>query len=197
MKPTSVLILLLICSPSLYAEPRTWTSKDGRQIKAEFVSATQDSVTVRREDGITVPIPLAILSAEDTAWINNQPKPVEITQDQIDKIVRAFPRAAALAGGEVTNELKQLHDKYESMVKFIRPGTIGPNLKMIRKKIDDDVKVLEKIAQTSQGDGTGKRLSGQSQAAENGILSARRNLKWLQGPLSVYLQSFDALSGTP
>jgi len=181
----------------MYADQRTWTSKDGRHIQAEFISATKDSVTVRRDDGATVSIPLALLSDEDATWINNQPKPVEIAQEQVDKIIKAFPKAATLPGGEVTNDLQQLHNKYESMVKSIRSGTIGPNLKMIRKKIDDDIKILEEIAKTAPGDWTGKRLSGQSQAAENGILSARRNLRWLQGPLATYLQSFDSLLGTP
>ncbi len=180
----------------MYADQRTWTSKDGRHIQAEFISATKDSVTVRRDDGATVSIPLALLSDEDATWINNQPKPVEITQEQVDKIVKAFPKAGALANGEVTNDLQQLHNKYESMVKSIRPGTIGANVKMIRKKIDDDIKILEEIAKTSQGDWTGKRLSSQSQAAENGILSARRGLRWLQVSLTSYLQAFDSLLGT-
>ena len=195
MKMTRALTIFLVLALSLNADPRTWTARDGRNIQAEFVSATKDSVTVRRNDGVTLAIPFSLLSDDDAAWVGRQPKPVEISQDQLDKIIAAFPRAASLSNGEVTNDLKQLHDKYESMVKFIRPNTIGPNLKMIRSKIDADIKVLSEIGKTSSGDSTGKRGSSQSQGAENGILSARRSLSWLQSTLTSYLVSFDTLAG--
>ncbi|MBW8780847.1 MAG: hypothetical protein JF599_03010 [Verrucomicrobia bacterium] len=194
MQISNALPLFFIIALSLTAAPRTWTAKDGRVIQAEFVSANKDSVSVRRDDGLTLSIPLSMLSADDIAWINRQPKPIEVSQEQLDKIISTFPKAASLGNGEVTNDLEQLHDRYESLVKFIRPGTIAQNLKMIRKRADDDIKVFSEIAKTSSGDGTGKRRSGQSQGAENGILSARRSLSWLQSLLS-YLQQFDALTG--
>lgn len=205
---------------------RTWTSQDGRSIKAEFISATAANVTVRRDDGRTFTIPLANLSATDADWVRSrhaqnivstpaatattaapevshiQPipdspsaksKPQEITQSRIDRVVNDFPAPAKLNGREVTNDLQQLHAKYLSMVKFIRPGTIETNLKMIRSKIVDDVTRLNPIAGTSAGDWTGKRGSSQSAAAENTILSARSALTWLQGPLTQHLAAYDAL----
>jgi hypothetical protein len=172
---------------------RTWTAQDGRTLQAEFISATKEVVTVRRTDGVTVTILLKLLSPDDVAWVSRQPKPVEVTQEQIDRIVQKFPNAPRLGNGEVTNELKQLHEKYLSMVKFIRPGTITPNLKMIRDRKDADIKVLTEIAMTGRGNGSGRRMSGQSSSAENSILSARRSLGWLQGSLTPYLNSFDSL----
>jgi len=172
---------------------RTWTAKDGRTIEGEYISATKDAVTVRRADGTTVTIPFSLLAESDVSWVGRQPKPVVVTQEDINNIVQRFPRPPSLSSGEVTNELKQLHDKYLSMVKFIRPGTIPANLKMIRNKIDADIKVLTEIAATRHGDGSGRRRSGQSKSAENSILSARRSLSWLQG-LSSYLKAFDPLA---
>jgi hypothetical protein len=195
MKITNLLILFSVATLSLMGESRTWTSKDGRKIEAEYVSTTKEKVTVRRADGLTVAIPLAVLSDDDVAWVDRQPKPVEVSLDQLNKIIAEFPRAPALSNGEVTNDLKQLHDKYESMVKFIRPGTIGPNVKMIRKKMDDDIKIFGEIAKTSSGDHSGKRGSTQSKGAENTILSARSSLKWLEGALTSYMNQFDPLMG--
>jgi hypothetical protein len=194
---------------------RAWTSKDGRQIQAEYISATTTAVTIKRSDGIVFTIPFTNLSGTDVAWIEQQPKstqsptlpsaatpapPVaprpQITQKQIDQIVTRFPTAPALNGYEVTNDLKELHLKYLGMVKFIRPNTITPNLQMIRSKIDDDIKRLNPIAGTASGDWTGKRNSSQSAAAENTILSARRSLTWLQGPLTTHLQAYENIVAT-
>ncbi len=174
--------------------PRTWTAKDGRTIEADFLSTAKDTVTVRRtSDGRTVTIPFSMLSTKDIDWVNRQPKPVEITQDQINQLVTAFPRPPGLSSGEVTNDLKHLHDKYLSMVKFIRPNTVGPSLAIIRNKINDDVKILGEIAKTSMGDHTGRRGTGHSQSAENGVVSAQRSIGWLQDTLTSYLESFETL----
>jgi hypothetical protein len=189
----------------------TWTSRDGRTMKADYVSATSTTVTVRRSDNAVFTIPIANLSADDSAWIAKQPKPIEpapaplaavvapskplivISQQQLDKIVATFPTAPALNGREVTNDLQQLHSKYLGMVKFFRPNTLGPSIKMIRSKVSDDIKVLSNIAGTASGDWTGKRGSSQSAAAENAILSARKSISWLEGPLSSHIQSYESL----
>lgn len=169
-----------------------WTSRDGRTMRATYQSSTETTVTVRREDGQVFTFPLANLTPADAAWVARQPRPRVITQKQLDDIVARFPAAPGL-GGEVTNELRQLHDKYRSMVKFIRPGTIEANLKMIRSKIADDVKTLSHIAGTRSGDWTGKRGSSQSAAAEETILSARRSVSWLEGPLTHHVNAYEAL----
>ncbi|HEY8932403.1 MAG TPA: hypothetical protein VIM44_03715 [Rariglobus sp.] len=196
---------------------RTWTSQDGRTMKAEFLSATANDVTVRRDDGRVFTIALAKLSSADADWVDGRPapsgvitpmaatatsaaqpipakpNPPAITQAQIDRIVIDFPGAGKIGGQEMTNDLQELYSKYLSLVKFIRPDTIEANLKMIRGKIADDVKRLAPIAGTSSGDWSGKRGSSQSAAAENIILSARSALAWLQGPLTQHLAAYDAL----
>jgi len=197
MKTAAAFVFFTLSALSLLAESRTWTARDGRTIDAEYVSSTKDSVTVRKSNGTTLPIPLALLSDNDVTWVSNQPKPVKITREQVDKIIAEFPSAPALRNGEVTNDLKQLHDKYHSMVKFIRPNTVAANLKIIRNKMDADIKVLSAQGETTRGDYTGKRGSGQSQGAENLILSSRRSVTWLQGTLETYLKSFDALLVVP
>lgn len=182
--------------------PRVWTSRDGRTIKADFISATQSTVTIRRHDGVVFTIPTANLSTGDADWVAQQPKKPEplakvvavITQKQLDELVARFPSPPTLGGHEVTNELAQLHSKYLGMVKFIRPNTVPANLKMIRTKIEDDIKRLGPIAQTAAGDWSGKRLSTQSAAAENGILSARAALGWLQTSLSSHIQAYESLA---
>lgn len=189
---------------------RTWTSRDGRTIKAEYISATTTSVTIKRSDGIVFTLPIANLSDSDAAWIAKHPQSIQptllhrettpapaprpqITQQQIDNIVADFPSPPSLGYSEVTNDSKQLHAKYLSMVKFIRPNTIKANLAMIRAKIDDDIKRLDPIAGTIRGNWSGKRFSGQSAAAENTILSARASISWLKDTLSSHLQAYETL----
>ena len=193
---TLALFVNIACLSIMDAAPRIWTSADGRKINAEFISANDSSVEVRRDDGMTLMIPFNSLSADDITWVKNQPKPIVVTQEQLNKLLAQFPAAPALSNGEVTNDLKQLHNKYESDVKFFRPKTLGVGLKAIRAKIDGDIKILSEIAKTAAGDSTGKRGSKQSAGAENGILSARRSLSWLQGTLLSYLKSYDTLLET-
>lgn len=166
----------------LFGEPRVWTAKDGRTLRGDYVSATDDSVTVKREDGLTVAIPLASLSDADVTWVKNQPKPRVITREEIDKIVARFPRPR-----HYSNEMQELYDRYESMVKFIRPDTLPANMKMIRSKVEDDVKRLRPIAATNP------RGVYYSSAAGPQIVAAQRSLNWLEGSFSRYLDSFDRL----
>ena len=58
------------------AELRTWTSKaDKFTIKAELLSFDQEVVSLRRDDGKTIKVPLAKLSKEDQEYVLDQPKP--------------------------------------------------------------------------------------------------------------------------
>jgi hypothetical protein len=191
---------------------RTWTSRDGRTTQAEYVYATASAVTIKRTDGRVFTIPIANLADADATWIAQHPRAIEpaalhkepaaparpvISQVQLNAIVAKFPSPPALSGHEVTNDLKQLHSKYLEMVKFIRPQTIPQNLAMIRSKIEDDMKRLTPISQTAPGDWSGKRLSSHSAAAENGVLSAREGLSWLQNALPAHLVAYEALLNNP
>lgn len=51
-------------------ETRTWTSTDGRSLKAEFVSANDKNVTLRRSsDGRRFTLPLNKISEADQQWV--------------------------------------------------------------------------------------------------------------------------------
>jgi len=63
------------------ATARTWTSNDGKEIEAEYVSATETEVTIKREeDSQSFTIPLERLSEADRKWVAEElAKPVPIT----------------------------------------------------------------------------------------------------------------------
>ena len=55
------------------AHARTWTATDGRTLEAEFVSATDTKVTLRRDsDGKEFTLPLSRLSKEDQTFIKEK-----------------------------------------------------------------------------------------------------------------------------
>jgi len=61
------------------AHARLWTSNDGKTLEAEWVSAAQDQVTLKRPDGQVFTLPLSRLSAADQTWVKQQaaaPTPV-------------------------------------------------------------------------------------------------------------------------
>ena len=52
---------------------RTWTSSDGKTLEAEFVSATDTEVTLKRDkDGKTFTLPLSRLSKDDQTFVKEQ-----------------------------------------------------------------------------------------------------------------------------
>ncbi len=66
-------ILLSVVSPGFAEERRTWTSTDGSAVEAEFVSATENEVTIRRVlDGRRFTFSLERLSDADREWISNR-----------------------------------------------------------------------------------------------------------------------------
>lgn len=65
----AVVALLAVQPANLQA--RTWTSSDGRQIEAEFVSATDSAVTIRKA-GRDFTLALDKLSAEDRTFVAGQ-----------------------------------------------------------------------------------------------------------------------------
>lgn len=63
-------VLILGASTTL---AREWTSTDGRKLEADFVSATDEAVTVKRAaDGRTFTLPLKGLSAADQDWVKEE-----------------------------------------------------------------------------------------------------------------------------
>src|SRR5688572_7990688 len=56
------------------ALPRLWTSTDGRQLAGEFLKADADTVTVNRDNGKPISIPLAMLTPEDREFVTKEQK---------------------------------------------------------------------------------------------------------------------------
>jgi hypothetical protein len=63
-----LLLLALVLCPSL-ALARTWTSREGKEIIADFVDATEEKVTLKRSDGKVVTFKLELLSEDDQQFI--------------------------------------------------------------------------------------------------------------------------------
>jgi uncharacterized cupin superfamily protein len=59
-------------TPQRSPEFRTWTSKDGTSVEAEFVSYISGKVTVRREDGKKVTIDASSLTGDSKQFLNKR-----------------------------------------------------------------------------------------------------------------------------
>jgi predicted esterase len=75
-------IMLAMPSVAVAGEARTWTSTDGRTLEAEFVSATEKNVTLRRKaDGRRFTLAFDKISEADRKWVaqylEDQAGPVE------------------------------------------------------------------------------------------------------------------------
>jgi aspartyl protease family protein len=65
----SASVVLCVATPA-FAEPRTWTSADGRfSIEARLIEATATSVRLQRASGAEVTVPLQSLSEADRAFV--------------------------------------------------------------------------------------------------------------------------------
>ncbi|MEX2581361.1 MAG: family 16 glycoside hydrolase [Verrucomicrobiales bacterium] len=70
------LIVFAIALLAAGASARTWTSADGNKLEAEFISATETHVTIRREaDGQRFTLELSKLSDADQDWVKAQSRP--------------------------------------------------------------------------------------------------------------------------
>ncbi|MBK8090573.1 MAG: hypothetical protein IPK32_00880 [Verrucomicrobiaceae bacterium] len=71
MKPTALLLALIASASLLHAELRTWKDATGaHEITAELVSVAGGKVTLKRENGTTISLPVASLSKADQLFIN-------------------------------------------------------------------------------------------------------------------------------
>ena len=70
MKAIPLLILLLAACGTARAEFRTWKDASGaHEIKAELIGVQNGKVTLKRENGTTLSLPVASLSKEDQALL--------------------------------------------------------------------------------------------------------------------------------
>jgi hypothetical protein len=70
MKNTTLALFSLCLALSAQAEIRTWKDATGtHEIKAELVGVKAGKVTLKRENGTTITLPVASLSKEDQALL--------------------------------------------------------------------------------------------------------------------------------
>ena len=72
MKLGSLVLALSFLGLTGAAHARLWTSNDGKTLEAEWVSAVQDQVTLKRSDGQVFTLPLSRLSEADQNWVKQQ-----------------------------------------------------------------------------------------------------------------------------
>ncbi|MEY3895396.1 MAG: hypothetical protein RLZZ214_915 [Verrucomicrobiota bacterium] len=80
-----VAIWAILVINSASAAPRTWTSVDGRALTGEFVKADAASVTVIRDTGKPVSIPLAMLAPDDRKFVSEQIAAMEAAAEAREK----------------------------------------------------------------------------------------------------------------
>ncbi len=103
--PTAIPIFLLIAAAwavftpgNASGLPRIWTSKDGRELIGEFVKADAKMVTVSRDNGKTVSIPLDMLNPDDRKFVSAQIAENEAAKKAAE--AKAAEEAEALVKGK-------------------------------------------------------------------------------------------------
>lgn len=72
MKTRGLVSLLVFCTLANIAPAREWISSDGKKLEAEFVSAENGQVKMKRANGQTFAVPLDRLSDADQSWVRLQ-----------------------------------------------------------------------------------------------------------------------------
>ncbi|MFT5469671.1 MAG: hypothetical protein ACI8UO_004793 [Verrucomicrobiales bacterium] len=107
-KLLTLLITSFLALPLLAAETRTWTDKKGQSVEAEMVGLKDGAVLLKITSGDlagrTVPMPLAILSAEDQKFVKaNAPMDPSAAAKAIDNLVLTKLKSSYL---EIKEEIK-------------------------------------------------------------------------------------------
>ncbi|MES2920474.1 MAG: hypothetical protein V4819_02950 [Verrucomicrobiota bacterium] len=110
--PTLSLIFVvawtLVAPNTARAVPRTWTSADGRQLIGEYVKADAETVTVTRDNGKTVSIPLEMLNTEDRNFVLER----VAEKEAADKAAVEEAEAKKKPKGSITYKLSGGSDKW-------------------------------------------------------------------------------------
>jgi len=130
----------------LQAEIRQFTDVNGRVLRGEFVSASGDSVTIRREDGQSFTLKAASFSAADQAYFKQamatgasvvtpgkKDPPPKITP----KDVRDFPFCATMKAAKLNPKQKDMFDELRV--------TTSDRIRIHGKKKEDSGKVAGKV----------------------------------------------------
>lgn len=75
LRPTALLLFLLVLPLAGAQETRTWTSASGKTLEAAFVELKFDQVVLRSPDGETIQIRMGQLSGPDQVYARSQLQP--------------------------------------------------------------------------------------------------------------------------
>lgn len=98
----------LLVVETAHALPRIWTSSDGRELTGEFVKADATTVTVIRDTGKTVAIPLAMLNPDDRKFVEGKISEKEAA----DKAAADEAEAKKKPKGSITYKLSGGSEKW-------------------------------------------------------------------------------------
>lgn len=98
-------LFLFVAALHAAGETRTWTSKEGRQIEAEFIKADQSGVTVRKANGDTSLIPLDRLSDEDWLYASRMAEEHKAREDAASREAAEAAKMKKLLKGPLTYQL--------------------------------------------------------------------------------------------
>lgn len=136
-------------------DARKWTSADGKfSVDAEFVSATEANVIVRRADGREITVPRARLSAADQAFVVEQLKNAATVDDGPVAVQGDSAKAKETLEGKGLKVLP-------SGLKLAEEEKLSAGLKGITKARTDMTKSAQQLALLEQqADANRKNITG-------------------------------------
>jgi len=100
-----LVLFLILTAGNVIAAPRVWTSTDGRALTGTFVKADATTVSVTRDNGKTVSIPLKQLAADDQKFVADRLAELEAAK-------AAAEEAAKKPKGSITYKLSGGSEKW-------------------------------------------------------------------------------------
>ena len=85
LKILGLLSLLLSCF--CYAESRTWTAVNGKEVEAEFVSNEKGIVKLKLKSGKVFEVPLNKLSKSDQEFLKAKPSSGSLVDNIVGKVI--------------------------------------------------------------------------------------------------------------
>lgn len=108
----ALIAVALFIPQAASALPHVWTSKDGRELTGEFVKSDARSVTVSRDNGKTVTIPLDMLNPDDLKYVSVQIAENEAAKKAAEEKVAEEAEAKTKGKGSITYKLSGGSEKW-------------------------------------------------------------------------------------
>lgn len=200
MKRTVMAFAVCMIAAAVMAEPRTWTSLDGRTLDAELVGRTETTLKLKRAgDGKVFELPLDKFSEEDRAWVKASAVPIQKTVDaaKLKALTEATPAMKTQAPLPTDwPRCGEIFRKYQRAVTHIRAETVAQNIAMIRADAAKDIKTLEPLLATRLLNPPVQLPTGgwsKGGGAWGDVWAARSIIAWLNGPFNDHLAKIEAL----